>query len=247
MTTDCVEQSAGPASQGRAAARWATADCGYTLSVSAHPYALEPDEFLGAINASRDTLGKTRMKLLDIVAQVKKLTDDAPYAIIGGLAQILWARKTHTDDLDVALASCDLAEAFARISGPPGVDEWALPKAPDRAHEEDDVFEVVHATYAGAVVDLISFKDEAFTREIIDTGRVATELGGARFIRPELLLICHLLRPTIEAKLAAVELTLSRRARADFDEAYTRRWAEHVGSAAAFERILQLADNFGEV
>lgn len=214
--------------------------------MSAPRYALEPEQFLGAINASRDTLGKTRMKLLDIVRQVRKLTDDAPYAVVGGLAQILWARKTHTDDLDVALASVDLDKAYTRVSDKAGTKGWSLPKPPDLPREEDDVFEVCHLLYRGFVVDLIAFKNEAFTREIVETAHVASELDAIRFIRPELLLVCHLLRPTVEAKLAAVELRLSRRAKSDFDTAYARRWAGQVGATKAFGRILDLADRFAE-
>jgi hypothetical protein len=58
-------------------------------------YALSPDALVRSFAASRDTLGKVPMKLLDVVAEVRTLTHDAPYAVIGGLAQILWARKTH--------------------------------------------------------------------------------------------------------------------------------------------------------
>jgi hypothetical protein len=63
---------------------------------------VSPEQFIRSIDASRDTLRKPGLKLLEIVARVRALTADAPYAVIGGLAQILWARKSHTDDLDVA-------------------------------------------------------------------------------------------------------------------------------------------------
>lgn len=66
-------------------------------------YALDPPQMLRSLEASRDTLGLARRKLIDVVHQVTALTGGAPYAVIGGLAQILWARKTHTDDLDVLL------------------------------------------------------------------------------------------------------------------------------------------------
>jgi hypothetical protein len=215
--------------------------------VSAALYALEPDAFLRAIEATRDTLGKPRMKLLDIVDRVRALTDDAPYAVVGGVAQILWARKTHTDDLDVALASGDLARAYARVSGTPGAAGWSVPELPDRVHEEDDVFEVYHLLYRGSVVDMLAFKNEALTREIIETARATDELGGIRFVRPELLLVTHLLRPTVEAKLAAVELVLARRAKQDLDASYARDWAARVDVAPAFERILEIADRLAGV
>jgi len=54
-------------------------------------YALSPAEVLRSVEASRDTLGKPRMKLIDVIARVEKLTNGAPYAVLGGLAQILWA------------------------------------------------------------------------------------------------------------------------------------------------------------
>ena len=126
--------------------------------------ALTPQEFLRSIDASRNTLGRPRLKLVEVVQHVRALTDDAPYAVIGGLAQILWARKTHTDDLDVALAARDL---------------------PDRAHEANDVFQVYHLICDGSVVDWITFENEAFNAESIATGETIPELGGIRFIRPE--------------------------------------------------------------
>ncbi|HUH06025.1 MAG TPA: hypothetical protein VML75_28740 [Kofleriaceae bacterium] len=207
------------------------------------PYALDPGDFLRAIDASRDTLGRARMKLLDIVDRVRELSDDAPYAVVGGLAQILWARKTHTDDLDVALAGDALAKAYARVADAhAAATGWRLPAPPDRPHEEDDVFEVFHLLYRGAVVDLIAFKDEAFTREIVATARVVAELDGIRFVRPELLLITHLLRPTPLAKLAAVELLLARRPKMDFDLDYARGWASQLAVEPALDRIIELAD-----
>lgn len=189
----------------------------YTCRVRNSPYALEPEAFLRAIDATRATLGEARMKLLDIVDRVRELTDDAPYAVIGGLAQILWARKSHTDDLHVALASADLVKAYERTSG------------------------------GGSVVDLITFADEEFTREVIQSARPAPELGGIRFVRPELLLVTHLLRPTVEAKLAAVELLIARRDEATFDMAYARAWAARVGAEPAFDRIRELAQRFADI
>jgi len=183
------------------------------------------------------------MKLLDVVARVSRLTENAPYAVIGGLAQILWARKTHTDDLDVALTARDLARAYERARSRQTPRGWALPKAPDVAHEQDDVFEVLHLLYRGAVVDLIAFRHEAFNAEVLASAREVPELGGIRFIRPELLLVTHLLRPGPEAALAATELAVARRARGDFDSGYAQRWAETVGRADAFGRALARAED----
>jgi hypothetical protein len=113
--------------------------------VSDVAYALPPAEVLRSIDASRDTLGKHRMKLIDVVLHVKKLTNGAPYAVVGGLAQILWARKTHTDDLDLALATNDLQKAYRRVEadaarwaerlGKKGAFERALARAADLAGE----------------------------------------------------------------------------------------------------------------
>jgi hypothetical protein len=77
--------------------------------------ALDAEQYLRSIDASRDSLGKARTKLLDVIHHVQVLTDSAPYAVVGGLAQILWARKTHTDGLDVALAAMDLHSALQRV------------------------------------------------------------------------------------------------------------------------------------
>lgn len=209
-------------------------------------YALPPLEVLRSIDASRDTLGRQRMKLLEVVAHLEKLTNGAPYAVMGGLAQILWARKTHTDDLDLALATGDLQQAYRRVRLKTSAPGWALPRPLTRAHEENDVFEVCHLLFRGSVVDLLSFRDAAFTAEIVTTARPVAELRGIRFIRPELLLITHLLRPTRAAALAAVELLLARRAADDLDEVYTAGWAERLGKKAAFERALARAADFAD-
>lgn len=75
----------------------------------------------------------------------------------------------------------------------------------------------------------------------------AEVLRGIRFIRPELLLVTHLLRPTPAAAIAAVELLLARRAANDLDEANAARWAERLGKKGAFERALaRAADLAGE-
>ncbi|MFO0762080.1 MAG: hypothetical protein U0359_36915 [Byssovorax sp.] len=204
-------------------------------------YALPPTEVLRSIDASRDTLGKHRMKLIDVVARVERLTAGAPYAVVGGLAQILWARKTHTDDLDLAVAAADLQQAYQKVRLGAAGAGWVLPRPLHRAHEENDVFEVCHLLYRGSVVDLLSFRDAAFTAEILSSARAVPELGGIRFIRPELLLVTHLLRPTAAAALAAVELLLARRAASDFDEADAALWAERLGKKSAFARTLSRA------
>ena len=121
--------------------------------MSALPYALTPSQMLRSVDASRDTLGRVHIKLNDTVHQVTALTGGAPYAVIGGLAQILWARKTPTDDLDVLLAAGDLARAYSEVQDQ-RADGWTLPEPPDRPHEQNEVFEVYHLLYQGAVVDL---------------------------------------------------------------------------------------------
>jgi hypothetical protein len=93
----------------------------------------------------------------------------------------------------------------------------------------------------GAVVDLISFSNAAFNAEIIETAQSVDDLGGLRFIRPELLLVTHLLRPGPTAALAAIELVIARRAKAPIDIDYTRRWADAVDKADRLERVLAQA------
>jgi hypothetical protein len=187
------------------------------------------------------------MKLLDVVSHVQKLTKGAPYAVMGGLAQILWARKTHTDDIDLALATSDLQDSYRRVRLKAAGAGWSLPRPLHRAHEENDVFEVCPLLYRGSVVDLLSFKDDAFNAEIVSTARPVAELRNIQFIRPELLLVTHLLRPTPAAALAAVELILARRAAGDLDEAYAVQWAARLGKKGAFERALsRAADLAGE-
>jgi hypothetical protein len=207
-------------------------------------YALAPDQLLRSIDASRDTLGKARMKLVDVVADVQELTSRAPYAVVGGLAQILWARKTHTDDLDVVLAAGDLSSAWQRVRAGQATARWALPDAPDQPHEADTVFEVCHLLCDGAVVDLIAFREETFNTEILRTATEIPELGGLRFIRPELLLVTHLLRPGPQAAVAAVELILARNDKGGLDLTETRLWAERLGRAERLERVQKLAETF---
>ncbi len=207
-------------------------------------YALSPDALVRSFAASRDTLGKVPMKLLDVVAEVRTLTRDSPYAVIGGLAQILWARKTHTDDLDVALAAEDLSAAHDLVRRGAAGPRWTLPEPPDRAYETDDVFQVVHLSFSGSVVDLIAFRDSLFNMEIVSTANPVPELGGIRFVRPELLLVCHLLRPGPQAALAAVELILARRAKGGMDLAEPRTWADRLGRGERFERAVAHADSF---
>jgi hypothetical protein len=200
--------------------------------------ALEPRRFVRSLAASASTLGKTHVKLLSLVDRVNRLTRDAPYAVLGGVAQILWAKKTHTDDLDVAVASEAWERAVERVRRRLAPRGWRLP---DRAVESDEVFEVAHVTYRGSVVDLLCFHDKAFMREVLVTAQVVPGVGRYRFIRPELLLVTHLLRPRVEAALAAVELVLARRAAGDFDEDYAARWAGHMGHATEFARTLARA------
>ena len=182
------------------------------------------------------------MKLLDIVDHVRLLTDDAPYAVVGGLAQILWARKTHTDDLDITLAAADLEAAYTRVKRQEAMADWSLPGPPDRDREHNDVFTVCHLQYRGTVVDLLTFCDTDFTREILLTADSVPELGGVRFIRPELLLVTHLLRPGSRAALAAIELVLSRRETGKLDVPYARLWADRLGQAGKLARTLRRAD-----
>jgi hypothetical protein len=181
------------------------------------------------------------MKLLDVVARVRELTKDRPYAVIGGLAQILWARKSHTDDVDIALASEDLHSAISRVQTNMAGASWSLPTPPDRVHERDEVFEVAHLLCDGSVVDLLSFANAGFNAEIIDTARPIPALGGVRFVRPELLLVTHLLRPGPTAALAAIELVIARRAFEPIDVEYTTRWAEGVGKGDRLARVLEQA------
>lgn len=199
--------------------------------------ALEPHRYQRSVDASRDTLGKPRMKLLEVVEHVRVLTDEAPYAVIGGLAQLLWARKTHTDDLDVALSSATLDLARSRIEA--RAERWSLPEV--GSHEHDGVFEVLHALFDGAVVDLIRFQNDGLNAEVIDSAVGVPELGGIRFVRPELLLVTHLLRPGPTAALAAVEFVIARRAAGGFDEAVARRWAEVVGKAERLDVVVAQA------
>lgn len=180
------------------------------------------------------------MRLLDVIPSVQQLTEHTPIAVVGGLAQILWARKTHTDDLDLALAAPALDRAYGRVRRRE-VPAWRLPSPPDLAIEQDDVFTVCHLLYRGSVVDLLTFADRAFTREILETAQPIPDLGGAPFIRPELLLVTHLLRPTPGAAIAAAELLVARLQRGDFREKYAAEWAARVGKRAAFDRAWERA------
>lgn len=166
------------------------------------------------------------MKLLDIVHQVAELTGSSPYAVIGGLAQILWARKTHTDDLDIALASENLAAALEAVRQRTVVD-WTEPAR--------------HLLCRGSVVDLIAFRDAAFNGEIIRTAKEVTELGNVPFIRPELLLVTHLLRPGPQAALAAVELVIARKHMGGMDLNESRRWAAQLGYAERLDHVFAQA------
>jgi hypothetical protein len=181
------------------------------------------------------------MKLVDLIERVSHLTDGAPYAVVGGLAQILWARKSHTDDLDIALSADWLAEAARRVREGVAEDGWSVP-SPEIAYEADRVFEVWHLAFDGVVVDLLSFRDAEFNAHLLDTAVEIAELGGRRFIRPELLLVTQLLRPGPTAALAAIELVLARLAKGDFDLDEARTWAARVGKSERLENVLAQSD-----
>ena len=204
--------------------------------------ALSGPAFLASVAASRATLGRPSMKLLDMVDHVGALTDGAPYAIVGGLAQMLWARKTHTEDLDVALLSDSLRLAYERIAARRAEAGWTLPDRPDRAHEANDVFEVYHLLFDGSVVDLLTFSSPALTSAIIDTAVAVPELGSARFACPELLLVTQLLRPGSRGALAALDLVVARQELGGFDVGLARTWARTVGREHLLDRTLTLAD-----
>lgn len=203
--------------------------------------ALDPVRFLGSVDASRGTLAKAGMRLLDVLDEVVALTGGAPHAVVGGLAQILWARKTHTDDLDVAIASSAVHAAIERVRSRDAAPSWTLP---DQPYESDDVFEVAHLQFDGAVVDLLSFRDASFTQAIVETAVVVAELREARFVRPELLLVMHLLRPGPQAALAAVELVLARQPHGGMDFGEIARWAAQLGRSERLTRTLERAKAF---
>jgi hypothetical protein len=207
--------------------------------VSGAAPALSPDEFIRSVRATQATLGRPASDPLDLVQHVRVLTDDAPYAVIGGLAQILWARKSHTDDLDVAITSSALGLVKERIRD--GAKRWAVPTAPDRFEETNEVFSVCHALYDGAVVDLITFAEPKLTEDILTSAVTVGELGGIRFIRPELLVVTQLLRPGPNAALAAIELVVARQARGGLDLAVVRDWAARLGHVQRLERVLEQA------
>lgn len=203
-------------------------------------FALSADQFVRSVRASRASLSKPEMQLIEVVSHVAELTRGAPYAVIGGLAQILWARKTHTDDLDVALAADAVSGAHHQVSSGVAPQGWALPER--GAHEADDVFEVVHLLYQGSVVDLIAFRNATFNAEIIASARAVPELGGIRFVRPELLLVTHLLRPGPNGALAAVELLIARRTSPSFDLELTRYWAATLDRSVRLDRVIAQAE-----
>ncbi len=202
--------------------------------------ALAPLQVERSLALSRDTLGRPPMKLLDIVREVGLLTGGAPTAIVGGVAQMLWARKTFTDDIDLALAQTDLRGALAAVTE--GVPGWALPSPPDRAHEQDDVFEVAHLLFDGVVVDLLSFRVAALTDALIVRAVRIPELGGLPFAPPELLLVTQLLRPGTRGAIAALELVVARRAQGGLDEATVRHFTDLTGCTARLDRVLAQAD-----
>ncbi len=190
--------------------------------------ALSPSDFLRSVSASRETLGRTRIDLLDVIAHVRTLTNNTQYCIVGGLAQILWARTTRAEELHVTLALEDVAVARFK-SG---------------AWESDDVIEVCHVLYDGSVVDMLAFKNAAFNAAILSEAVEVVEIGNLRVIRPEHLLVTHLLRPGPNGALAAVELVIARRGKGGFDEALAHDWAERVGRADRLARVLEQAKAF---
>jgi len=204
--------------------------------------ALTPEQLLRSVDATRGTLRKPPMKLIELVARVCELTGDRPYAVVGGLAQILWARKSHTDDLDVVVAASDLQRAYETVRAG-GAPSWTLPSPPDSAREADAIFEVCHLLYEGCVVDLIAFASAELNEAIVSTAHAVPEFDGIRFIRPELLLVTHLLRPGSRGALAAVELAIARRS-AGLDLIEVRRWASLVQRGDRLERVLEQAAVF---
>lgn len=184
------------------------------------------------------------MKLIEVVHEVSRLTAGAPYAVIGGLAQILWARKSHTDDLDVALDANTLHCALDCVRDGRAGAAWSLPSLPDQPLESDAAIEVVHLLHDGAVVDLLTFRDASFAAEIVSTSQTVLELGKIQFIRPELLLVTHLLRPGPLGALAAVELVIARRDAGGMDIDETRRWATRLGKEIRLDQILTQAATF---
>jgi len=144
----------------------------------------------------------------------------------------------------VALASQDVASALATVKAGTADEHWALPTQPDKARETDDVTDVCHLLYDGSVVDLIAFKATAFNAAVLSEAVEVPELGNVRVIRPEHLLVTHLLRPGPLGALAAVELVIARRAKGGFDEAVVRVWADRVGRGERLTRVLEQAKTF---
>jgi hypothetical protein len=67
------------------------------------------------------------------------------------------------------------------------------------------------------------------------------ELGGLRFITPELLVVTHLLRPGPTAAIAAIELVVARREHGGLDVDASRTWARAVGREPRLDRVLEQA------
>ena len=146
-------------------------------------YALSPNEVLRSVSASRDTLRKPPMRLINVTTHAQSLIGGKPFAIIGGLAQILWARKTHTDDLDLAVSGPSFTRAYQRVLNDEAKPDWALPSPPDRALEEDRVFKVCHLLFRGIVVDFITFKRHAFNHAILTDALPIQEFNNVRVIK----------------------------------------------------------------
>ena len=212
--------------------------------VNVPPYALSPGEVLRSVDASRDTLRKSPMRLLDIAPHASTLIGGRPIVVIGGIAQILWARKTHTDDLDLVVTAPSLLSAYKRVHAGTSFEDWALPSPPDRSLEEDRTFKVCHLLFRGAVVDFITFKKRAFNAAILRDAKSIAEFGALPVINPELLLVTHLLRPTPEAALAAVALLVARAKAGGFNFQYAEKWATYVGRRHAYEVAVRRAREF---
>jgi hypothetical protein len=194
------------------------------------------------------------MRLINVTTHAQSLIGGKPFAIIGDLAQILWARKTHTDDLDLAVSGPSFTRAYQRVLNDEAKPDWALPSPPDRALEEDRVFKVCHLLFRGIVVDFITFKRHAFNHAILTDALPIQEFNNVRVINPELLLVTHLLRPTTQAAMAAVELLVARIGPTNtkrvstewsgFNFEYAKHWATYVGKLHAYENAVRRARDF---
>lgn len=170
-------------------------------------------------------LQKIPTNLLDAAEGLSQRFGGVPYAVIGGVALMLWANKERSEDIDVALAPHELL-------GP---------------HEGDDIIEVCHLILWDykAALHLLYYQNEAFRAELLATAVPVPELKGVRFARPELLLITQLLSPRPKAQVSAVEIVRSRRAGGHFDLAYAAHWAEQVNRSEALRNTLARVEEPG--